>query len=170
MTTTTVIAAFKTLLSGLSPASGAAVNTYAIPADVNTTNSGGLSFDRFPVAMAMQRLGNDTDTANIEQMGSGCYSHNYGVELWIALNSTDNINPDISGGKKSVLVAHAPYESKAQEWLIAIHTAVAADQTVGSTCRINGENIIDDYRIGYLPIESPRLFGLWVSISVSEDL
>ena len=172
MTVTTTLAALKSLVSGLSPSSGAAANVYAIPADV-TANSktGGLSFSSYPVGLIAQRLGNDQAQNTTGLIASGCEVHEYHAEIMIALVDAETVNKKITGGW-STPVVFAPYEAKAQEWRAAIHTALVADLTLSGTVRIgnNDGRVIEDYRVGYLPWDMPQLHGLWCSVRVLEDL
>ena len=171
MTVTTTLAAVKSLVAGLSPSSGAASNTYAIPADVTTAAGGGLSYASFPVGIVAQRLGNDAGENNTAVNASLCHVHNYHVEIMIALVATATVNEEISKGLHPTAVIMAPYETKAQLWLMALHTAVVADTTLGGLVRIgvNGSRI-EDYRIGYLPWDNPGLFGLWASLAIEEEV
>ncbi len=171
MTVTTTLAAVKTLVSGLSPTSGAAQVTYAIPSDVTTAAGGGLSYSSFPVGIVAQRLGNDAGENNTVALGSLCEFHNYHVEIMIALVATETVNAEMSKGKHPAAVIMAAYEASAQLWLMALHTAVVADTTLGGLVRIGVDGSrIEDYRIGYLPWDNPGLFGLWASLAIQEDV
>lgn len=171
MTVTTTLAALKTLVGNVAPSSGAAVNVYAIPADVNSAaTNGGLTYT-MPVGLVMQRLGNDAAANSTGIWGSGCFVHRYHVEIMIGLALSATLNEQISKGKLPTSVIMAPYESKAQLWLAALHTAVIANYTLSSTVTIGlGGSVIEDYRIGYLPWENPGMFGLWCSLAIEEPL
>ncbi len=169
MTVPTVLAAIKTLVANVAPTSGAAAHVYAIPADVNSTAAnGGLSYT-LPVGLVMQRIGNDAGANSTGIWGSGCFVHRYHVEIMIGLALTSVINEQVSKGKLPTSVIMAPYESKAQLWLAALHTAVVANYTLSGAVTIGlGGSVIEDYRIGYLPWENPGMFGLWCSLAIEE--
>lgn len=171
MTIITVTDAFKAKAATLAPSSGGAVRNYAIPADVSVgQKNGGLSFAAFPVTIAAQRLGNDAGTNRTATIGAGCYVHYYSVEVMVGLVDSDTINKRLE--KESSVVVFSPYEAKAQLWLVAWHNALASDRTLGgvlSNIRAS-DNVIEDYRIGYLPYENPSMWGLWLSIPVVEEL
>ncbi|MCA9366866.1 hypothetical protein KC887_01210 [Candidatus Kaiserbacteria bacterium] len=171
MTVTTTLEALKTLVSNTTPSSGGAVNVYAVPADVSqSAANGGISY-ALPVGLVMQRLGNDAAQNSTGIWGSGCFVHRYHVEIMIGLGLATTINEQINRGKLPTSVIMAPYESKAQLWLAALHAAVIANYTLSGTVTIGlGGSVIEDYRIGYLPWENPGMFGLWCSLAIEEPI
>lgn len=173
MTVATVLAQLKTEVAALAPSTGGSERDYAIPADVDIDKpNGGLLFDTLPVSIVAQRLGNDEGENRTAHIGANCFVHHYKCEVMIGLVTAETLNKQLES--QSSVIVFSKYENQAQLWLRELHDALVANRTLTNTVLMVGEegngNLIEDYRIGYLPIDKPELWGLWASIPVIEAL